>query len=43
MHYGWHPWEWEGGGISRRESAVDESRKESADIVAKYQTDYVPR
>ena len=31
----------ERGGVSgRRETAVDESRKETADRVAKYQTDY---
>ena len=30
-----------GGGSGRREIAVDESRKETADRVAKYQTDYV--
>ena len=31
------------GGSGRRETAVDDSRKETADRVAKYQTDYVSR
>ena len=30
-----------GGGSGRREPTVDESRKETADRVAKYQTDFV--
>ena len=30
----------EGGGSGRNETAVDESRKETANMVAKYQTDY---
>ena len=29
------------GGSGRRETAVDESRKETADGIARYQTDYV--
>ena len=33
----------EGKGSGRRETAVDESRKETTDRVAKYQTDYVGR
>ena len=33
----------EGGGSGRREPAVDGSRKETADRVAKYQTDMVGR
>ena len=33
----------EGGGSGRRESVVDESRKETADRVAKHQTDHVGR
>ena len=32
-----------GAGSGRRETAVDESRKETADRVARYQTDYVGR
>ena len=32
-----------GGGSCRRGTAVDESRKETADSVAKYQNDYVGR
>ena len=31
------------GGSGRRETAVDDSRKETADRLAKYQTDYVSR
>ena len=42
IRYGWHPREWGwGGGSGCRETAVDESREETADKVARYQTDYV--
>ena len=37
--YGWSPREKEGGGNSRRETAVGESRKEMTDRVARYQAD----
>ena len=44
IRYGWHPREWGGGrGSGRKETAIDESRKETADRVAKYQADYVGR
>ena len=36
-------WNGKGGGNGRKETAVDESRKETTDRVAKYQTDYVGR
>ena len=42
IRHGWHRREYGegGGGSGLRETAADESRKETADRVAKYQTDY---
>ena len=43
MRFGWHLREVGGGGSGRGETAVDEAGKETADRVAKYQTDYIGR
>ena len=45
IRHGWHRREYGegGGGSGLRETAADESRKETADRVAKYQTYYVGR
>ena len=45
IRHGWHRREYGegGGGSGLRETAADESRKETADRVAKYQTDYLGR